>query len=214
MVAPEGNIIVIPLFILTVVLFFFQSRSSSSVRYIFYLSLSFLLFSLYFFRDPQRTGHLKYSDSHFLSPADGKVVMIKNIKDDEIGEALRLSIFLSVFNVHKQIVPISSRGVDSRCDSGLNLAAFDDEASDLNVSCTATLETEEGFRYKIKQITGLIARRITNYINKDELYLRGDRLGFIRFGSRVDIVLPKEFKLHVNLGDNLIGGESVIGVVD
>ena len=214
MIAPEGNIIVIPLVLLTIFMFFLQSKYYSKSKYLFYLSLSFLLFSLYFFRDPQRIGHLENPESSFLSPADGKVVMIKPINDDEIGDAIRLSIFLSVFNVHKQIVPITSKAVKSRCDSGINLAAFDDKASDLNVSCTVTLETEEGFRYKVKQITGLIARRITNYINKDELYYRGDRLGFIRFGSRVDIVLPKEFKLHVNLGDNLIGGESIVGVVD
>lgn len=214
MIAHEGYIIVLPLVFLNIFLFILYIKYFSRVKYLFYLSLFFLVFSLYFFRDPSRTGHLNSPENYFLSPADGKVVLIKPIKDDYIGDAIRLSIFLSVFDVHKQLVPITSKAVDSNCDPGLNLAAFDDEASDLNVSCTATFETEGGLKYKIKQITGLIARRIVNYIDKDEIYMRGDRLGFIRFGSRVDIVLPKEFNFHVNLGDNIKAGETIIGVVD
>jgi phosphatidylserine decarboxylase len=163
---------------------------------------------LYFFRDPQR---IPPNNNGFLSPADGKVVQIINVEDEEIGPAKQISIFLSVFNVHRQRVPLSGKVISKNNNSGKFLAAFNHKASLDNEQTVVTFETENGKRYKIKQIAGLIARRILNYMEPENRVERGQRLGFIRFGSRVDIIVPPEFQIDVSLGDMVRGNQTIIG---
>jgi len=166
------------------------------------------LFSLYFFRDPQR---IPPNNDGFLSPGDGKVVQIIDVEDAEIGKAKQISIFLSVFNVHSQRVPLSGKVISKTYNSGKFLAAFNHKASLDNEQTVVMFETESGKRYKIKQIAGLIARRILNYMEPENRVERGQRLGFIRFGSRVDIIVPPEFQIDVSLGDMVRGNQTIIG---
>ena len=209
MIAPEGKIILIPLLLFVLAGTGIQAYYPSEGLKWINLALAVLtLFSLYFFRDPQR---IPPNNNGFLSPADGKVVQIIDVEDEEIGPAKQISIFLSVFNVHRQRVPLSGKVISKNNNSGKFLAAFNHKASLDNEQTVVTFETENGKRYKIKQIAGLIARRILNYMEPENRVERGQRLGFIRFGSRVDIIVPPEFQIDVSLGDMVRGNQTIIG---
>ena len=209
MIAPEGKIIIIPLLLFVLAGTGIQAYyPSEGLKWINLAFAVLTLFSMYFFRDPQR---IPPNNNGFLSPADGKVVQIINVEDEEIGSAKQISIFLSIFNVHRQRVPLSGKVISKQYNSGKFLAAFNHKASLDNEQTVVTFETEDGKQYKIKQIAGLIARRILNYMEPENLVQRGQRLGFIRFGSRVDIILPRDFQIDVSLGDMVKGNKTIIG---
>ena len=209
MIAPEGKIILIPLLLLVLAGTGSQVYyPSEGLKWINLTMALLTLFSLYFFRDPQR---IPPNNDGFLSPGDGKVVQIIDVEDAEIGKAKQISIFLSVFNVHSQRVPLSGKVISKTYNSGKFLAAFNHKASLDNEQTVVMFETESGKRYKIKQIAGLIARRILNYMEPENRVERGQRLGFIRFGSRVDIIVPPEFQIDVSLGDMVRGNQTIIG---
>ena len=209
MIAPEGKIILIPLLLLVLAGTGIQAYyPSEGLKWINLTMALLTLFSLYFFRDPQR---IPPNNDGFLSPGDGKVVQIIDVEDAEIGKAKQISIFLSVFNVHSQRVPLSGKVISKTYNSGKFLAAFNHKASLDNEQTVVMFETESGNRYKIKQIAGLIARRILNYMEPENRVERGQRLGFIRFGSRVDIIVPPEFQIDVSLGDMVRGNQTIIG---
>lgn len=210
MIAPEGKIILIPASILLLIFGFMSFKTEGMwIKSFFIFDFIFVIFSLYFFRDPDRA--MPEDKSLFISPADGKVVQIIDVNDLEVGQAKQISIFLSVFNVHKQAVPMSSTVLHSKYNKGKFLAAWDHKASMDNEQTEILFETETGMKYKIKQIAGLIARRILCYMVEGESVERGDRLGFIRFGSRVDIIVPFDFKIKVKVGDIVKNRISVIG---
>jgi phosphatidylserine decarboxylase len=209
MIAPEGKIILIPLLLLVLAGTGIQAYyPSEGLKWINLTMALLTLFSLYFFRDPQR---IPPNNDGFLSPGDGKVVQIIDVEDAEIGKAKQISIFLSVFNVHSQRVPLSGKVISKTYNSGKFLAAFNHKASLDNEQTVVMFETESGKMYKIKQIAGLIARRILNYMEPENRVERGQRLGFIRFGSRVDIIVPPEFQIDVSLGDMVRGNQTIIG---
>ena len=209
MIAPEGKIIIIPLLLFVLAGTGIQAYYPSEGLKWINLALAVLtLFSLYFFRDPQR---IPPNNNGFLSPADGTVVQIIDVEDEEIGSAKQISIFLSIFNVHRQRVPLSGKVISKQYNSGKFLAAFNHKASLDNEQMVVTFETENGKQYKIKQIAGLIARRIFNYMEPEFMVQRGERLGFIRFGSRIDIIVPADFQISVNLGDAVLGNQTIIG---
>ena len=209
MIAPEGKIILIPLLILVLAGTGIQAYYPSEGLKWINLSLAVLtLFSLYFFRDPQR---IITANEGFLSPADGKVVQIIDIEDEEVGSAMQISIFLSLFNIHSQRVPISGKVISKQYNPGIFLIAFNHKSSLVNEQIAVLFETENGKRYKIKQIAGFIARRILNYMEPKNIVQQGQRLGFIRFGSRVDIILPIDFQIDVSLGDMVQGNKTIIG---
>ena len=207
--APEGKIILIPLLQLVLAGTGIQAYyPSEGLKWINLTMALLTLFSLYFFRDPQR---IPPNNDGFLSPGDGKVVQIIDVEDAEIGKAKQISIFLSVFNVHSQRVPLSGKVISKTYNSGKFLAAFNHKASLDNEQTVVMFETESGKMYKIKQIAGLIARRILNYMEPENRVERGQRLGFIRFGSRVDIIVPEDFQIDVSLGDMVRGNQTIIG---
>ena len=209
MIAPEGKIILIPLLLLVLAGTGIQAYYPSDGLKWMNLTVAVLtLFSLYFFRDPQR---IPPNNDGFLSPGDGKVVQIIDVEDADIGQAKQISIFLSVFNVHIQRVPLSGKVISKVYNPGKFLAAFNHKASLDNEQMVVMFETESGKRYKIKQIAGLIARRILNYMEPENMVERGQRLGFIRFGSRVDIIVPEDFQIDVSLGDMVRGNQTIIG---
>ena len=209
MIAPEGKIILIPLLILVIlgtgIQIFYPTVGLKWIN----LSLAFItVFSLYFFRDPQRIPPNK---DGFLAPADGKIVQIKEIEDAELGKAWQISIFLSVWNVHSQRVPLAGKVISREYNPGRFFAAFKHKASKDNEQTSVLFEEAKGNRFKIKQIAGWIARRIINYMEPEKNVERGERLGFIRFGSRVDIIVPNKFQLDVSLGDKVTGNQTIIG---
>tara|TARA_Y100000588_G_scaffold158198_1_gene172129 strand:- start:841 stop:1488 length:648 start_codon:yes stop_codon:yes gene_type:complete len=208
--APEGNIIIYPLtitWILSIITVYVYSLDS---LYIVSGVLSILLiFCLNFFRDPKRI--VPKQDNLILSPADGKIIKISDFVDPKSGEKLKLiSIFLSVFNVHANRMPIDGKFIDINHVKGEFLAAFDHKASDKNERMEISIETKIGI-IKVKQIAGLVARRILCHAKVGEKMQAGGRLGFIRFGSRTDIILPASINLEIKLDQKVFGGETVIG---
>ena len=213
MIAKEGRVILIPtclILIIGVFAYFYLDNSFAWLKYANYSVLSFLLFSLYFFREPNREV-VNLSDQ-MLSPADGKVVQIIDIDDPEVGSAQQISIFLSVFNIHSQFVPIDSKVLSSEYFPGKYLMAFNHKASDKNERTSIVFEISNGEKYRVKQIAGFIARRILNYMQPNQKVVKGERLGFIRFGSRVDIVVPKtKFEINVKVGEKVKANLTSIG---
>ena len=213
MIAKEGRVILIPTCLILIIgafASFYLDNSFAWLKYANYSVLSFLLFSLYFFREPNREV-VNLSDQ-MLSPADGKVVQIIDIDDPEVGSAQQISIFLSVFNIHSQFVPIDSKVLSSEYFPGKYLMAFNHKASDKNERTSIAFEISNGEKYRVKQIAGFIARRILNYMQPNQKVVKGERLGFIRFGSRVDIVVPKtKFEINVKVGQKVKANLTSIG---
>ena len=169
-----------------------------------------LVFVAYFFRDPGRSGP---SDATLvLAPADGRVIAVSEVEEPAFGgdPCRRISIFLSVFNVHVQRAPVSGDVVHKSYNPGRYLAAWNPKASADNEQATVGLATPDG-RVVVRQIAGLIARRIVTYANEGDRVARGDRIGIIRFGSRVDLFVPLEWPLECSVGDTVRGGLTVMG---
>jgi len=159
-------------------------------------------FCLYFFRDPER----KIPDGPVaVSPADGKVVAVKR---DELG-ANRISIFLNVFNVHVNRTPIGGKIACVKYQKGQFLVASKEDASHSNEQNILTVDGD-GSRIVFKQIAGLIARRIVCYKKPGDIVEKGERIGLIKFGSRVDVFLGPEWSIAVREGEHVTAGSSVI----
>ena len=209
MIAPEGKIILIPLLILVILGTGIQAfYPTIGLKWMNLFLACITVFSLYFFRDPQR---IPPNADGFLAPADGKIVQIREIEDDELGKAWQISIFLSVWNVHSQRVPLSGKVLSKKYNPGKFFAAFKHKASKENEQTSVLFVGEKGNKFKINQIAGWLARRIINYMEPKQNVERGERLGFIRFGSRVDIIVPEKFQLDVSLGDIVTGNQTIIG---
>jgi phosphatidylserine decarboxylase len=167
------------------------------------------LFCAFFFRDPER--EIPDAAGLVLSPADGKVVDVAVSVDGPIGPgSTRVSIFLSIFDVHVNRAPIAGRVERVDYTPGEFLPAFDDKASLRNEQNTVVL-SDGPTRVAFKQIAGLVARRIVFRKRVDDRVERGERVGLIKFGSRVDVFLPAGARLRVGRGDRVRGGSSVIG---
>lgn len=167
------------------------------------------LFILQFFRDPPRvtTG----GDSAVSAPADGRVIVIDEAHDPYTNQtSLKISIFMNVFNVHSNRIPVSGTVDTKQYYPGRFFNAALDKASDNNERNALLLTSKEGHRVTCVQIAGLIARRILCYVDEGSNVIKGERFGFIRFGSRVDLYLPKTTKVLVSLGDKVVGGETLV----
>ena len=167
------------------------------------------LFILQFFRDPPRvtTGQ----DGAVSAPADGRVIVIDEAHDPYTNQtSLKISIFMNVFNVHSNRIPVSGTVDAKQYYPGRFFNAALDKASDNNERNALLLTSKEGHRVTCVQIAGLIARRILCYVDEGSNVIKGERFGFIRFGSRVDLYLPKTTKVLVSLGDKVVGGETLV----
>jgi phosphatidylserine decarboxylase len=164
----------------------------------------------YFFRDPERLG--QRGEQLVVAPADGKVVMITEVDESTFmrERAVRVSIFMNVFNVHVNRYPVSGtvRFVERKAGRFMNAAA--EQSSMENEQTSVGLESRTG-RILVRQIAGLIARRIATYAVEGQQVQQGDRMGLIRFGSRVDVFLPKSATLRVKTGDVTYAGVTVVG---
>jgi len=180
---------------------------------LFYFSIGFFIFSLFFFRNPDRICKEALDDlSVLVCPADGKVVDIVYDKDNGLqGYAQRVSIFLSAFDVHVNWVPISGVVKEVKYKKGAFKLAFLPKSSELNERNDLLISDQNGKTIKVRQIAGLVARRICCWVNKGESVKAGQKYGMIRFGSRVDIFLPAEVTLNVGIGQRVYGGQTVLG---
>ena len=169
------------------------------------------LFAAAFFRNPPR--EIPGDDRTVVAPADGRVIDAGEIETETGDKALRIGIFLSIFDVHVNRAPIAGRVLAKRRGGEKYLAAFNKAAERRNVRCAMTLETAGGAEVDVVQITGLIARRIVCQPAVGEWLERGVRYGMIRFGSRTDVVLPIGSEARVAVGDRVRGGSSVIAVL-
>ena len=173
---------------------------------LFLIFLILLIFTFYFFRDPERVVPL--GDDILLSPADGLITNISEYKEGKKSYT-KVSIFLSVFNVHIQRLPLSGQITKIDYIEGKFINATLDKASEDNERLRLTLKSGSNVIY-ITQIAGLIARRIICYLKTNEKVNQGDRYGIIKFGSRVDIEFPNSYNLMVSIGQQCIGGETII----
>ena len=164
---------------------------------------------IYFFRDPERTG--ERGAEVVVSPADGKVVQIAQVEEPAFvhGRALRISIFMNVFNVHVNRYPVSGKVAYVHYNEGKFLNAASDKASLENEQMSVGIESSRG-RVLVRQIAGLIARRIVNYAKVGVEAEQGTRMGIIRFGSRVDVFVPPSSRVRVKLGDFPVAGVTVL----
>ncbi len=169
------------------------------------------LFAAFFFRNPPR--EIPGDEYTVVAPADGRVIDAGEIETELGTRALRIGIFLSIFDVHVNRAPVAGRVLGKQRAGDAYLAAFNKAAERRNVRCAMTLETAGGARVDVVQITGLIARRIVNQAAVGEWLARGVRYGMIRFGSRTDVVLPVGSEVRVAIGDRVKGGSSVIAVL-
>jgi phosphatidylserine decarboxylase len=169
----------------------------------------FTLFIISFFRIPNRSFH--YSEHEIVSPADGKVVVIEEVFDEEYfhEKRLQISVFMSPANVHVNRYPINGEVVYSKYHPGKYLVAWDPKSSTDNERHSIVLKNNKAV-ILVKQIAGALARRIVNYAEVGKNVQQNQELGFIKFGSRVDLLLPLDAKPAVNIGDKVKNGISVL----
>jgi phosphatidylserine decarboxylase len=168
------------------------------------------IFILQFFRDPPR--EIPQGEGLVLCPADGKVIVVGVTKDPYRGgvDALKISMFMNVFNVHSQRSPVDAVVKDIAYTKGLFVNASFDKASSDNERNALILRMDSGTEISCVQVAGLIARRILCYVKPGERLARGQRYGFIRFGSRVDVYLPPDSKPRVAIGDKVSATTTVL----
>jgi phosphatidylserine decarboxylase len=167
------------------------------------------IFTLYFFRNP--VPEIPAGEELVLAPGEGRIIQIVQMDEPVFleGPATRISIFLSVFNVHVQRAPVSGDVAYRHYNPGKYLAAWNPKASEENEQASVGIQSKEG-RVLVRQIAGLVARRVvTDHVEGDRVS-RGDRIGLIRFGSRVDLFIPPEWEVTCQEGDKVRVGESVL----
>jgi phosphatidylserine decarboxylase len=171
------------------------------------------LWVAYFFRDPERSG--PRGERVVIAPADGKVVLISEVDEPNFigGKAKRVSIFMNVFNVHVNRYPVDGTVRYLKYNPGKFLNAAVEKSSMENEQMSVGLETPNG-RILVRQIAGLIARRIVTYSKEGEQVKQAQRMGLIRFGSRVDVFLPLDAVVKVKIGDLTVAGSTVIAELD
>ncbi len=202
-IAKEGYMFILPLAVLTGIFW------ALSWLWVTGLFAGLFLFVTWFFRDPERS--IPEDPNAIVSAGDGRVVEIVQEKDPLLdGVYTRVSVFLNVFNVHVNRVPIAGKIQATRYNPGKFLNAASHKAS-LDNEQSAILLNNGHVTILVKQIAGLIARRIVCWAKEGDEYQRGQRFGLIRFGSRVDIFLPEGTDIKVEIGDIVSGGSSIIG---
>ncbi len=176
----------------------------------------FVLFTLYFFRDPE--ARVPAGKGLVLSPGHGKVDVVDTTTETRFlgGECQRISIFLSVFNVHVQNAPVNGRVVFLKHTAGQYLSALKSDCGLHNENVLLGIEASDppNERISVRLIAGLLARRIIPWVEAGEEITRGERISLIQFGSRVEVYLPKRAKVCVKVGDRVVGGETILATFD
>ncbi len=177
---------------------------------VFILSIIFFILIVQFFRDPKRVT--PEGDDLIIAPADGKVVVIEEVEENEYlkGKCRQVSIFMSPVNVHVNRFPVSGTVLYEKYHPGKYLVAWHPKSSTENERTTVVVQHEKG-NVLFRQIAGALAKRIVNYAKVGQKAQAGAEYGFIKFGSRIDIYLPLECEINVELNQKTVGGETVVG---
>lgn len=172
-----------------------------------------LVLFLQFFRYPKRIPD--FNESHVISPCDGKVVVIQQVFEKEYlkRDVIQVSVFMSPLNVHINWYPISGEVSYFKYHPGNYLVAWHPKSSELNERSTVVLKNGQGTEILVRQIAGVLARKIVCYSRQGQQVKQGEELGFIKFGSRVDLFLPLGTDIKVQLGEKVKGNRSVIAVL-
>jgi phosphatidylserine decarboxylase len=206
-VAVEGLPFIIPVLLITII--------SAAVLpvWITIICALLLVFVTAFFRNPQRK--IPGDPKAIISPADGKVIEIKEMDEPDFLKArcIRVCVFMNVFNVHINRIPLGGTIKRVQYFPGKFLVASLDKASELNERNAVLIEGAGGVKVLVVQIAGLVARRIVSYVTAGDSVKKGDRFGLIRFGSRLDLYLPLKTKIMVQMGEVVKGGETIMGVL-
>ena len=186
------------------------------IRFILTITVVLLLaFTLYFFRDPERTLPSGISEKTVISPADGKIVLLEEVENkysDFFGNTgiKQVSIFLSPLNVHVNCFPVNGILKYYNYIKGNYIVAFDHKSSERNERTELGIETNEGKKLIFKQIAGFVARRIVCKVRLGDKVKAGSKFGMIKFGSRVDILMSSDTEIHVKIGDKVKAGVTII----
>ncbi len=189
--------------------YFFPEQVYLREAVVIFTSLFFLII-LQFFRVPKR--HTEINPKHIIAPADGKVVVIEEVEEPEYfkGKRKQVSIFMSPINVHVNFNPISGIVTYFKYHPGKYLVAWHPKSSTENERTTCVVKHENGTEVLFRQIAGALAKRICWYVKEGDQVIQGQEFGFIKFGSRIDIYLPLDAEICVNIGDKPVGSETVI----
>ncbi len=168
------------------------------------------IWTISFFRVPKRI--VNANDNYILSSADGEIVTIEEVTETEFfkDKRIMISVFMSPFNIHVNWYPIKGKVIYTKYHKGKYLAAYNPKSSTDNERNSIVVENKDGKALLIRQIAGVMARRIISYSKKDDIVNQGDEFGIIRFGSRVDFFVPTDVKLNVKIGDKVSAQKSVI----
>ena len=209
----EGIIIILVFFLVISsfnLIIYWAVRNTWLQSILIIASITFLFMVVWFFRNPDRS--VIPNDSLVLSAADGKVVVIEEVMEKEYfkDRRIQVSIFMSPLNVHANRYPISGLVSYYKYHPGKYLVAWHPKSSELNERSTIVIKDANGKMILVRQIAGAVARRIVSYTNEGKQVIQGDELGFIKFGSRVDMFFPVGTKIKVKIGDVVTGNRTVI----
>jgi phosphatidylserine decarboxylase len=210
----EGSIIILVVLLLVTCLnlIFYRTLHNTFLQaFLVIITTVFFLLVVWFFRNPVR--NIIPDESILLSPADGKIVVIKEVIETEYfkDSRIQVSIFMSPLNVHINRYPVSGVVSYFRYHPGKYLVAWHPKSSELNERTTVVVNDTKGREIMIRQIAGIVARRIVSYVTMGKQVKQGEELGFIKFGSRVDLFLPLNVKIVVKTGNKVKGNLTVIG---
>ena len=200
------------LFILVIINIIIYFRFSQTILIVnIVISVFTFFFFTYFFRNPSRAGDIDDS-SLIIAPADGTVVVIEPTVEQEYFEdkRIQISIFMSLFNIHANWYPVAGTVKYVKHHNGKHFAAYRPKSSKENERSTVVIETPLKSQILVRQIAGVLARRIVTYASPQKACHLNEHLGFIKFGSRVDIFLPLDAEIYVTNGEKTIGNETII----
>ena len=213
----EGYNIILVTFIilalLSVATWFFIPWKILQILFIAGFLIEFI-WTISFFRVPKRV--INFNENHILSSADGKIVTIEEVIETEFfnDKRIMISVFMSPFNIHVNWYPFNGKIIYTKYHKGKFLVAYNPKSSIDNERNSIVLEKEPGKAVLIRQVAGIMARRIISYTKKDDIVNQGEEFGIIRFGSRVDFFLPVDSKINVKIGQNVRAQKTVIAYFD
>jgi phosphatidylserine decarboxylase len=205
------SVIAVAILIIAAILVVLKLYASATLFYVTgFVLFCLLIFILRFFRLPNRT--IQFDENQVISPADGTIVVIEEVDETEFikEKRIQISIFMSVWNVHINWFPVIGKVVQSLHFNGNFMKARLPKSSHENERSVVVIETAHAGKILVKQIAGAVARRIITYAKPEQTSKAGDQLGFIRFGSRVDVLLPLGSKINVRLNEKVTGGITLL----
>lgn len=209
----EGRLILLVLlFILFAINMFIYLRfPSTALAITTIISAGIMVFFTYFFRNPSRVVEID-DPSLVVAPADGTIVVVEPVEENEFfrEKRMQVSIFMSVFDVHANWYPVAGKVLMTKHHKGRHMAAYLPKSSHENERSTVVIETPSKTQILVRQIAGALARRIVTYAHANKNCHLNEHLGFIKFGSRVDLFLPMDTEIFVQVGDETTGNETII----